>query len=82
MNTLALCSSARPVLDTIDIQIFYNIYACKNIGYICLHFAKQKIRQCAFVSLCSDVGSSHVRSLQRFQCQMLYKCIFIILNLF
>ncbi len=33
---------------------FYNIYACKNIGYICLHFAEQKIRQCAFVSLCSE----------------------------
>ncbi len=52
----------------INIHMFYNIYACKNIGYICLHFAEQKIGQCAFVSLWSDVGSSHVRSFQRFQC--------------
>ncbi len=54
MNTRQTHRGARPVLDTINIYIFtydfYNIYACK----ICLHFAEQKIRQCAFVSLCSE----------------------------
>ncbi len=62
MNTpqtaLALCRGARPVLGTININMFYNIYAWKNIDYICLHFAEPKICQCAFVSLCSDVGTT------------------------
>ncbi len=69
MNTrqtaLALCRGARPVLGTININMFYNIYACKNIDYICLHFVEPKICQCAFVSLCSDVGTTEQTCCQK-----------------